>query len=362
MSDSSTANSDPSSTTSDINMSLDGPKEFLPPVEPPTASFFMQLFVTPLLIVTAIVGIWFLVTWMVRAGGKPERLVDDIEQLNHGSWQQALTLANQLRNERNAALRSDTAIARRLADVLDQQLRATGDTESRYWLTVYLCRALGEFTVDTGLDALVRAAEPKAVAPSRDPRRAALEGLTVLASHLPRGELANHATAVEVILKGTEEPSSPATDPREKREQRRLRSTATYALGVIGGDTAMRRLESLAHDTDADVRQNAVIGLARQGQDHVLPQLMALIPPSDELLRPGLDPELDENASADELAFKRNLIASAAIQGALHLIEGRPGIDRTTLSAALDRAAQDTRLSGEVRTEAQELREFLDRE
>ena len=42
--------------------------DLLPPVEPPSAGFIIQLFVVPALIVLVIVSVWFTFSWLVRIG------------------------------------------------------------------------------------------------------------------------------------------------------------------------------------------------------------------------------------------------------------------------------------------------------
>ena len=352
-------------TATEQNNASEGeiPPEYLPPVDPPSASFFMQLFVTPLLIVCAIVGLWFVASWLVNSEGRPEKLVDDIEQLNHGSWQKALTLANQLRNTRNHELRTNPVIAKRLAEVLTSQLQSAGDTDAQHWLTLYLCRALGEFEIDTGLNALVLAAEPRQTRPRRDPRRAAIEGIALLATHLEPGVLATRADAVDAVLKATEFPAAQATEKEDRREQRRLRATAAYALGVIGGDQAAERLKQLANDPDGDVRQNAVVGLARTGDASILSDLTELLPPSDELLMTGLDEEL-KNDSADrdaELEFKRNLTTSAAIQGLIRLMKSHRDLDFSAAEQALRKIGSNTKINATLRQEAEEALQYIER-
>ena len=76
--------------------------DLLPPVEPPSAGFIIQLFVVPALIVLVIVAVWLTFTWLVRRT-TPEAIVQGLE---HGPsvarWQRASELADMLRNERFA--------------------------------------------------------------------------------------------------------------------------------------------------------------------------------------------------------------------------------------------------------------------
>ena len=131
--------------------------ELLPPVEPPAATFIMQLFFIPLIIVSVIVGIWMLFSWISNLGTQPTELVNDIEHLNHASWQKALTLANTLRDPRHEHLREDPALAGRISTLLDQKIQSEQYDRDNLWLQIYLCRVLGEFNIDTGLPSLINA-------------------------------------------------------------------------------------------------------------------------------------------------------------------------------------------------------------
>ena len=101
-------------------------QDLLPPVQPPDARFLMQLFVTPLIIVAVIVGVFFLVSWMASPEQQPTALVDGIERLDHRSWQQALTLANRCVTTDSSEIRRDSQLAARLAGVLGTAIADQG--------------------------------------------------------------------------------------------------------------------------------------------------------------------------------------------------------------------------------------------
>ncbi len=50
------------------------PDQQLPPVKPPSPAFLMQLFFIPLIIVTIIVMVWLMFSWLAHMGTKPEQL------------------------------------------------------------------------------------------------------------------------------------------------------------------------------------------------------------------------------------------------------------------------------------------------
>ncbi len=51
------------------------PGDVLPPVEPPSAGFILQLFVVPGIIVAIIVMVWLLFNWVARTGNDPREYV-----------------------------------------------------------------------------------------------------------------------------------------------------------------------------------------------------------------------------------------------------------------------------------------------
>src|SRR5271170_3079118 len=74
------------------------PGDMLPPVEPPSAGFILQLFVVPGIIVVIIVMVWLLFNWVARTGNDPEEYVRALKRENVNSWQAAVNLANALGN------------------------------------------------------------------------------------------------------------------------------------------------------------------------------------------------------------------------------------------------------------------------
>ena len=182
--------------------SLDGASgdDLLPPIEPPSARFIIQLFVVPALIVMLVVGVWIVVSWLVhRTTMRPEDLIEGLESASVARWQRASELADLLRNERFTEFRNNGKAATQLAAILDREVDAAeaGERmdEQSVTLRYFLARALGEFRVDEGTDALLKAATT-----SRDPReaivrRGALEALAI------RVEWATPA-AVEARLAG----------------------------------------------------------------------------------------------------------------------------------------------------------------
>ena len=171
--------------------------EFMPPVEPPSAGFIIQLFVVPAVIVLLIVAVWLTVSWLVHRT-RPQDLIQGLEGSGVARWQKASELADILRNERFADFKRNKEAASRLADNLRREIEAANvaggmDGES-VMLRFFLCRALGEFEVSDGMDALILAAVT-----NRDPaeqlvRRGAVQAIAMRAFKLREQGIAAQRT------------------------------------------------------------------------------------------------------------------------------------------------------------------------
>ena len=94
------------------------PDDALPPVEPPSAGFLVQLFLIPGIIVSIIVVVWLLFHWLAQMGSDPRDYVKKLRGNNEVRWQAAVNLAGALGNPENKALRSDVEMAEELcADI-----------------------------------------------------------------------------------------------------------------------------------------------------------------------------------------------------------------------------------------------------
>src|SRR5438093_3423369 len=97
----------------------------LPPVAPPTATFILQLFLIPLLIVTIVVVLWLLFSWVAHMGrDNAGDLAKAIIRDDTASWQRAYELADLLHSPdpKHAGLRQDVELAGSLAAFLDRDL------------------------------------------------------------------------------------------------------------------------------------------------------------------------------------------------------------------------------------------------
>ena len=157
------------------------PNDSLPPVEPPSAGFLVQLFLVPAIIVAIIVCVWLAFHWLAHLGNDTQAYVRTLRRSNEGRWQAALNLANDLRGPGGAALKTDETLASELGRILSDEVTSGRSGEQSETLRLYLCRALGEFAIPAAADPLITQAERVA-----DPQtsRAAVEALAVLTTNL----------------------------------------------------------------------------------------------------------------------------------------------------------------------------------
>jgi HEAT repeat protein len=303
------------------------PDDALPPVEPPSAGFLVQLFLVPALIVGIIVTVWLAFHWLAQLGNDPQAYVRQLRRNTEGRWQAALNLANDLRGPGGAKLKADPALAGELASILDSEVtsgRPAGggrSAEQSQTLCVYLCRALGEFAVPEAAPPLVdrvRAADQPEIA------RAAVEALAVLATNLAAAEkkFADPAVVSTAVLDATE------------AQDQGLRSSAAFALGVVGGEGARDRLEVLTNDVDDDVRYNAALGLARLGGTAAWETLAEMLALPDIAVKPG-----DEEAQADR--YKRAMVVVNALKGVGLLVDDTAEPPPERITAAVTALRED---------------------
>ena len=311
-------------------LDMSDPNNNLPPVQPPSVSFLMQLFVVPMAIVVVIVLVCLMFNWLAHLGTTPQDLVDDLSKLNPGSWQKALTVANMLTDTHHAELRRDAALAQRLADVLNNELDAGNREPQRIKLRVYLCRALGVFEVDEGLPELI-----KAVDVQRDPvevevQLAALEAIAqrVDVTSSRRNELSMNESLMALL----DQVDSQFSDrPDQAERDAKLRERATFVYGVLGGDVALEQLATLLSDPHPTVRYNAAAGLSRYGDARAIPRLLEMF----ELT----GTPVSENGLDD---FTRKLIMRNAFRATLQLAEKNENADVSELQQKIQQLADNS--------------------
>src|SRR4051794_9412790 len=128
----------------------------LPPVEPPSAGFIIQLFVLPAVIVAVVIVVWLLFGKLAGGERDPMDYVRTIREGNtHQSYRAAFELASLIRNDRRVA--EDRHLLGELTVALNEALDHPGD-EPR--LPQYLALTLGAFQTTEAETASGRPADP----------------------------------------------------------------------------------------------------------------------------------------------------------------------------------------------------------
>lgn len=300
-----------------------------------------QLYLAPLLVVVLLVIAWLVFSWSFHGDDDPQALVQHMRGPGHGNWQTAFSVAELLRNPRNEALRRDPALCRELASILDEQLGDAAADASETQFQVFLCRALGEFTIPDGLPSLLQAAEVSQSQGHVDVQCAALEAIAVLTGNVGRDVVCGDPRVMAVLL----DTSRAASDPGLTVGADRVASTAAFTLGVVGGSAAAQRLRQLLSDRRPDVRYNAATGLARQRDPAAIPVLIEMLDTDSPL-------SLEDESDVAAQARKRALVISNAVR-AVRLFAAGGAAERRPLIEALRRLQDAPELPAQLRTAVQ---------
>ena len=295
----------------------------LPEIRPPNAGFILQLFLIPMMIVSVIICVWLLFNFISR-GETPTELVRGLQKMNNASWQKAYTLSSLLR-EPGSELKNDEELAQELISVLETKLTEETSDTNQVKLRIFVCKCLGEFEIDSGLSALLDAAQQSDNGTDLVIALTAVEAIAVLISNLDEAALAeNHDQIVETLLVVSNEQ---AENPDHKLRVNQLRSAAGFALGVAGGDQAIQRLVSMLDDAHPNTRFNAAMGLARYGKLESKDVLLEMLDPQNAAITTG---EPDESH-----AFKISVVITNAIRAVVSLSEFHQIAELTELIDAM---------------------------
>src|SRR6185295_6412308 len=105
------------------------PDDALPPVEPPSAGFLIQLFVIPGVIVVVIVVVWLLFHWLAAMGNDTREYIKKLRGNSEMRWQAAVNLAGALQGEAGEEIKHDQAVAADLGHILADEIAAGGNEE-----------------------------------------------------------------------------------------------------------------------------------------------------------------------------------------------------------------------------------------
>lgn len=296
-------------------------EDALPPVEPPSAGFIVQLFVIPGIIVFIIVMIWLMFNWLAQKGNDPAAFVRELSKNNANRWQAAVNLADALRQSRAHgpdSLKNNAELATQVSDVLAAELKTGSLEQDALELRIFLCHALGEFRVNVGLPVLLKAAETRRGDKEDAVRCAATAAIALLAENAPPPDAPLREQRQQVLLAASHD------------EDKLVRSAAAYAMGVVGGDSLLARLREMLTDNYPDARYNAATGLARHGDPACVEVLCEMLD-SDETA--GV--QIEENPQARD--YKRALIVVNGLRAARQLVAHESPAEPQTI-AALEKA------------------------
>lgn len=234
----------------------------LPPVQPPSAGFIIQLFVVPALIVLAVVGVWALFGRLAAGETDWRGLAQDLESANPHVYKRAMFgLAQLLDNDRRLGekgqhLAGNSEIGTALAKRLNVMLDAAKQDDDIVSFEVYLTRAIGLLDQpDATFPALQRALDNRYEV---EVRKGAVTSIALISSRAV-------TIAPEVEMKTTE-----AIVGLSQESEPTLRRAAAFTLGLLpnrneGLPAADRhqRLTVMLNDADWMSSVNAAISLSR---------------------------------------------------------------------------------------------------
>ncbi|MGE3315122.1 MAG: HEAT repeat domain-containing protein [Planctomycetaceae bacterium] len=248
-------NNDRDYDSANIEESMPLPDE-LPPVQPPSAGFIVQLFLIPALIVIAVVGVWALFGRMAAGEQDWRELVDEIKNTNeHRRWRGANGLATLLDSdqrlaERGQNLANNPEIATALSELLREGLNDRSQREDDLKQQAFVAMTLGLSDVTgTTFPVLVQAMRPEQ---DRDVRMSAIKAVAVAAGRAAdRKNSVSDALLVDALIVATRD------------EDVIVRQLGTFTLGLVPSAATNDRLAVLLGDSDESTRINAAISLAR---------------------------------------------------------------------------------------------------
>ncbi len=251
----------------------------LPPVEPPSAKFIVQLFVVPGLIVAAIVCAWLLFGKLASAEQDWQALLADMKSSNeHRKGRGAMGLAQALaadqhRKTDGPRLATNPQVAQELSAFLAETLKSSSTDAAVIDQQAFLTRTLGMLDVPDSVLPVLR----DAMNESRD-----------------REVRKNAVFAVATIAHRASEKSLPLSDEKTIEEltvvsrdsDPLMRTSATYTLGFFPLDLVRQPLTVLLADSDANTRANAAVAFTRHKTLDGLPVLKEVLKSAVELQKP----------------------------------------------------------------------------
>jgi len=307
-------------------------REYAAPKRFSTVAMVRNLVLLPGLVVLTLVLIAVAFGWLTNRGGNVDSLVESLSTPGKARWLAALDLATMLKESEDASMRRDPVLAGHLGELLGKELQSDRAEPGDLLLQSYLCRALGEFHVAEPLPALIEAARIGRRDENTDVRRVAIESLALLSGRVGPEVVRADSKATPCLLAAAEDADW------------QIRLAAAFALGVVGGDAAETRLESMLADEYPEVRYNAATGLARSGNAACTDVLLDMLSGDQITLDGGLH---------------RAMVLLNALRAVGMLADTNPEADISRLQPAIVKIQSETDAAPAVRVKAVEVLERL---
>ena len=252
------------------NAELPLSSESLPPVEPPSAKFIVQLFVVPGLIVATIVGVWLLFGKLASAEQDWQALLADMKSSNeHRRGRGAMGLAQALAVDQNRKsegprLTTNPQVAQELSTFLADTLKRSSQQPVVIDQQAFLTRTLGMLDVPESVLPVLHEAMKDTY--DREVRKNAVAAVATIAH---RANDRGTPLTDSGILEGLSEVARDS-DPL-------LRSLVALSLGFFPLELADQSLTVLLADTDANTRANAAVAFTRHKSLKAVPVLQEVL-------------------------------------------------------------------------------------
>jgi len=372
-----------SETSSYENSSMDSaaigeespPADQLPPVEPPSAGFIVQLFLIPSIIVIVIVGVWALFGQLASNEEDITRVLVDIRSSNsnrRGPAMLTFTRILQADSHRERAEQkyvNNSSVASSAADTLEFWLKnvPSGEKEKVAALNtqIFLTRALGLFDLpDVVLPVLRKALHVQPEPFSGDDteqeirnlqqqvRTSAVVSIAIIADRsAARGTPIHQQDLINELIEVTNSPDAEAE----------LRHRGAFALGLLPSEQSRQQLSAWLQNADDKTRLNSAIGLARQGSlkgYDVFVSLLrdAAIPIDPKDVEGATAPERKKNAN--RLKFERWVAVKNVLEAVRRLSDRLDDSQRRELINLIEPIAREFKIRA-TRKAAQTVLETL---
>jgi len=313
------------------------PDDALPPVEPPSAGFIVQLFVIPAVIVAVILAVWFLLN-LANIDRDPKELLAALKSRNERREQALYELIAEL--NRNEPLRRDEAFFRDYTLVLDEWLADSSQEKREVDFRSSMLAVTGTFNLPDAVPVLV-----KGYRGGRDDEERTALKLGALIG------LRNVLPTIRQVKPQDDSELRAVVDAAADDPSYLVRYHDAYVLEALGDPRSVDTLKKLLRDPNVDVRMNAALAAAPLGVAEAVPELAKMLDPADD---EGVLTEQKESYREK----KRMDIYIGALNAARRYVEKSPQADRTALTAAVDKLlASNPELS--LRLAAEDVRREL---